>query len=361
MKHKIILVFLISSLSFSGWNRSKGQSYVSNLNDQDIKYLRGERLYAQAKYTDAQKLLLEYVDGVSALQGAIDPHFSPYLYLGMCSYYAKNYDKAIEYLKKDLEYDGTRALYNLSCTYALKGDKNNAFTFLELIQGSNDALPGSSVLKDPDWSAYLADADFIRITGKRPPPFKVYEDSCNYYYGKGDLDMALKMINECIKLEPGNIKGYHGRGAIYMQKKEYQNAIDAFQKEIDIESDRSYRKVKKYLGYQQKGQALSYLKDFPGSISNTMTAIRGNLTLWMGYMDLASFQLTNKQYDDAKRVMLDYLHIADDDDFGHYLLGLAYLNLGDTKRSTEEAQRAIDLVKAAGSKPPQEYYDLLGK
>lgn len=360
MKKNITRISLFSAICFFGWSSLHAQStpFTSTISDLDVKYLKGERLYGQGKYADAQKLFSEYVDGS---KDKTDGNFSPYLFLGMCSYYAKDYDKAIEYLKKDLTFDGTRALYNLSCVYSLKGDKTNAFIWLEKCQSCNDALPGASVQSDGDWAAFINDPEFKRIVSKRPPPFKVYEDSCNYYYGKGDLDMSLKMINEAIRLEPDNIKGYHGRGAIYMQMKEYRNAIDAFQKEIDIENSPSYTKVKKYLGYQQKGQALSYLKDYDGAISNTTIAIHGNKTFYVGYMDLASSQLAKSQYADAKTVMLDYLRIADEDDFGHYMLGLAYLNLGDTKKSGEEAQKAIDIARASGTRPPREYYDLLGK
>ncbi len=73
------------------------------------------------------------------------------------------YQQAFNRLEKAVELGGST--YNLSCLYALKSDKENAFLYLEksLIRGEITHL---FVMKDEDWVNYRSDKEFIKLLKK---------------------------------------------------------------------------------------------------------------------------------------------------------------------------------------------------
>ncbi|SFB78804.1 TPR repeat-containing protein [Flexibacter flexilis DSM 6793] len=73
------------------------------------------------------------------------------------------YGQAIAEYEKAIEYGGSS--YNLSCLYALRGDKNNALKYLAMSL-SNNEIKVEFVEKDTDWSHYLYDKDFISVLNK---------------------------------------------------------------------------------------------------------------------------------------------------------------------------------------------------
>jgi len=73
------------------------------------------------------------------------------------------FEQSFEKLEKALEYGGQS--YNLSCNYALKGNKENALKYLE-ISLSKKEIKSSFVLKDEDWQTFLEDEDFITLIKK---------------------------------------------------------------------------------------------------------------------------------------------------------------------------------------------------
>ncbi|HHG84516.1 MAG TPA: hypothetical protein ENJ82_07195 [Bacteroidetes bacterium] len=73
------------------------------------------------------------------------------------------YKEAIEKYKKAIENGGSS--YNLSCIYALKGEKENALHYLNMSL-SNREIDVDFVNKDEDWEAYWDDVEFIALINK---------------------------------------------------------------------------------------------------------------------------------------------------------------------------------------------------
>ena len=73
------------------------------------------------------------------------------------------YLQAIDKFQKAIEYGGKS--YNLSCVYALKGEKENALLYLKSIL-SNKETDVEFVEKDNDWKNFLDDPDFVNIINK---------------------------------------------------------------------------------------------------------------------------------------------------------------------------------------------------
>lgn len=70
------------------------------------------------------------------------------------------YEKAFDKYKKAVEYGGRS--YNLACMYALKKEKENALTYLN-ISLSKTEINVDFVEKDEDWKEYFEDIDFIKL------------------------------------------------------------------------------------------------------------------------------------------------------------------------------------------------------
>lgn len=342
----LLIVLLVSKLAFGQFT------------SEEILYLKGCRHYEKGNIILCKEMMDAYID---AAGDKIDEHFFPYVYIGTYYYTMQDYEKSLNAFLKDLEFDESRSTYSVAALYALLGDRENALLWLEKNQKTLDAYPRQMLAQDPDWSGLAENKEFLELIGRDlRVPYKVYIDSCDYYANAGDLDMALQMIEEAIKIDPTNVKGYHGRGSLYLSKGEYDKAIAAFKKENEIEEAADYKSTKRYLGYQLMGVTCSYKKDFQGVIDNLTKAINGNKTLYGSYLDLAAHLMGVDDFYEAKRAVMEYLLIAEDDDFGQYMAGLAYLNLGELDASKEHTQKAIDLLKESGTEVPQEYYDLLG-
>jgi tetratricopeptide (TPR) repeat protein len=73
------------------------------------------------------------------------------------------YEQAFEKLKKAIEYGASP--YNLSCLYALKGEKENALMHLKNSL-SNKQIDAEYVEKDNDWKGFFDDQDFKNLLDK---------------------------------------------------------------------------------------------------------------------------------------------------------------------------------------------------
>jgi tetratricopeptide (TPR) repeat protein len=333
-------------------------TFVSNITDTDLKYFKAERKYQAGKYAEAKILLVDYI---RSAYPKFDPHFTPYLYLGVCEYMIKEYDSAILDFKADLEYDYARALYSIAACYALKNDTANAIEWLQKDQNSEVAFSKDALLKEKDWANYLNLPAFQRIMSEdKRSAFKKHIDECDAFLAKGETDNAMKAVEAAIADQPNWAQGYHAMGSLYMMQKKYGEAYIQFKKENEIEDKYENDNAKKYGGYQQIGQAYSFMSNFGASIEYTKKAIAGNKTFYLGYPDLATFMIRDKQYKDAVSVMLDYNRCAPDDDFGYYMTALAYSWAGDDEKKKEYAQKAIYTATAAGNKVPDEYTKMLG-
>ena len=333
-------------------------SFSQQFSDYDVKYLKGVSYYNAGEYDFCIELMNDYINNN---KGKIDKNYMPYVYRGTSYYYKKDIDKSLDDFLKDIEIDPERSTYSVAVLYAMKGNKEKALFWLEKNQKSNEAISKSIILNDTDWGTMHNDADFKALLSKNLcPKFKLYIDSTDYYYAEKNLKMALAMIEVAIKAEPDNIKGYHAKGTIFMQTEDFSTATAAFKKEIDLESAADYTKTKRYLGHQSYGVILSHQKDNEGAIKYLTQSVEGNKTLYGSLFDIAAHQMAINDFQGSLKSMKQYLLIDDNDDFAHYMTGLAYLNLGDTKMSKYHAEQAISIVKKSGAEVPQEYYDLKG-
>ena len=73
------------------------------------------------------------------------------------------YQEAIDKYQKAIDYGASS--YNLSCIYALQGDKDNALNFLNTSLSKRE-IDIDFVENDEDWKDFLNDKDFNKIINK---------------------------------------------------------------------------------------------------------------------------------------------------------------------------------------------------
>ena len=70
------------------------------------------------------------------------------------------YHQAINKLQIAIEYGASS--YNLSCTYALKGERDNAIKYLKMTLSKNE-IDVNYIERDGDWKDFLKDSEFIEL------------------------------------------------------------------------------------------------------------------------------------------------------------------------------------------------------
>lgn len=68
-----------------------------------------------------------------------------------------------------------------------------------------------------------------------PDAFSGYNNRAHYYYGTGQLTLALADYNKAIELSPGFARNYIGRGTMWGMLGQHQKAIDDFSTALSIE------------------------------------------------------------------------------------------------------------------------------
>jgi tetratricopeptide (TPR) repeat protein len=160
-------------------------------------------------------------------------------------------------------------------------------------------------------------------------PLDVYKLRWNIYYQKKDYDNALKDLQELMKLEPANAAYGRSLGDIYLGKKDWQAALDAYKKSSQAnpnDADLLYLMAVAYYNLGETSEQEIAASD----------AIRKN-TKYMGeaYFLTADALQKSKSYDES--VLAYQKSIAAKPDIYE-----AYVNLSDVYRSLNRFNDSID-------------------
>ncbi len=130
-------------------------------------------------------------------------------YTGITALYAKNYDKAIEYLNKAALYNyGGGATYsNLRSAYIGKGDTIKAIAAMDT---ANKLFPND---------------------------LSVLVDMVNFYLTSGQAKEAFSYLNKAKEKDPKNVSFIFAEGTLYEKMLKPDSAIEAYKKAIQIDSN----------------------------------------------------------------------------------------------------------------------------
>ena len=104
--------------------------------------------------------------------------------------------------------------------------------------------------------------------GSPPKDSEYYRKMGLEHYNKGEIDQAIKALDEAIRLDPKNALAFSGRGAMRFNKKQYDEAIADLDEAIRLEPG------KPTSGYYVRGAAWYMKKDHAKGVKDFDEAIR---------------------------------------------------------------------------------------
>ena len=125
-----------------------------------------------------------------------------------------------------LGYRGASAMYNLACTYALKGDREPAFEWLE--KSINAGFDDTGKLQsDPDIASLRADSRFKRIE-------RLSRALSLSQFNSDDWEAGIKHFESFLREEPNSGRGWFDLGFALHYAGQHARAVSAFERAIQI-------------------------------------------------------------------------------------------------------------------------------
>jgi tetratricopeptide (TPR) repeat protein len=135
-----------------------------------------------------------------------------------------------------LGYRGSSAMYNLACTYALKGDRGLGLEWLE--KSINAGFDDNDKIKnDPDIASLRGEARFKQIQELgRVLSISQFGDkeSHDTNYSKPRWAPAIKVYESFLREQPGNGRGWFNLGYALHYSTEHARAVEAFERAIQF-------------------------------------------------------------------------------------------------------------------------------
>ncbi|MBN1047037.1 tetratricopeptide repeat protein [Clostridium botulinum] len=125
------------------------------------------------------------------------------------------------------------------------------------------------------------------------PKAKEYKNKGNEFFSKKDYDNAIEYYNRAISLDSSYLHAYYNKGLAYANKKDYDNAIKLFSKAIEIDD-------KFDATYNAKGVMYYILKEYSNAIENYTAAIDINPNFIFAYNNRANAYKAIGELDKAK-------------------------------------------------------------
>ncbi|MDA3884544.1 MAG: tetratricopeptide repeat protein [Candidatus Delongbacteria bacterium] len=206
-----------------------------------------------------------------------------WFYKGLDAYDAKDFNLAIEYYSKVIEYDP-----DCVDAYISIGNAYQALNrFDKAISSYNKAIK-----LNPNYA-------------------EVYYNRGNTYNSLKEFDKAISSYNKAIKLVPNYTDAYNNRGGAHYKLKEYNKAIVNFTKAIELNPNHAK-------AYLNKGTAHYKLKEYNKSVTDLNEYLR----------------LSNNVYGDAERIrqFIKSIHSKQNGEIKEFYIkdGLTYKTGEDT-------------------------------
>jgi tetratricopeptide (TPR) repeat protein len=151
----------------------------------------------------------------------------------------RDFDRAIVALTQAVDhlgYRGSSAMYNLACTYALKGDLEQGLRWLD--QSVNAGFDDSGHLRDdPDIASLRTDPRFKKIQELSSilslSRFN-NDGSDDSQYSKSRWEPAIRLYESFLRDQPNNGRAWFNLGYARHYSREHTKAIECFQRAIEF-------------------------------------------------------------------------------------------------------------------------------
>jgi len=157
-----------------------------------------------------------------------------------------------------------------------------------------------------------------------------------YIYDKQDLpDIAIRELQESIRLDPTYINAYNNLGTIYNRLGKQQEALAIFKIALQLNPD--YLEV-----HDNLGVVYFALREYDNAIAEFQKAAEINTRGYEPYNNMGSVYLAMGDYEKAEKMLSKALEINPDCVDAMNNLGSIYINRGDF---TQAIQKFQDLIK----------------
>ncbi|MCY3998971.1 MAG: hypothetical protein OXE55_06415 [Flavobacteriaceae bacterium] len=231
-------------------------------NNEDLLVIKTDVLMEQQKFEQAESLIKHLIH--------LSPRDEQYqLQLAIIFSFRNKKRECVELLSKlldstnpDVKYEAT---INLGLEYFRNEDYQNAQSFLfdSLIGNPSD----TDLLEKYIYCQIINDkidqaiTDITSFLEANPGHVQGWQSLSKLLSLVQEHDLALQTIEHAIRLKPSHCKSYKKKGSILQKSKDYQSAILAFEKALDLgcKPHSIHRKIGHcYLGLSQKWKAYKY-------------------------------------------------------------------------------------------------------
>ena len=252
----------------------------------------------------------DYQQAISALEKAIqiDPSFAgTYYNFGFVYTKFGNFQKAAHYLEKAIQIDPNyaEAYNNLAFTYMKLGDYQKAKESTEKAktlfqkQGDKQGITAAENIEMMLKKAKKLDSKEEKGDDVKA---KEYLLKGSDFFDNKDYNKAIEYYQKAIQIDPNFAEAYNNMGTTYIKVNNYQKAIVYFKKAVGIDSqhfEACIRLANAYIKLENYLEALTYAKKAYQIDSNHVTVY---LTLGSAYGGLKDYINAKKYYQKAKKL-----------------------------------------------------------
>ncbi|MBM4137690.1 MAG: tetratricopeptide repeat protein [Nitrospira sp.] len=238
-----------------------------------------------------------------------NPQDSGIMYLlGIIYYQEGNYDLAIEYIRKALEFNPLSDAY--------------AYFYL------GNALKNKKQFDE-------AITCYQRALQMNPQLIEAYHNLAWIFQEKNQTDEAITYYQKALNLNPALADAYYNLGTIFQDRKQFDDAITFYQKALEIDPTLAD-------AYYNLGILFQQRKQFDKAIEFHQKALQFNCDLIDAYFNLGTSYENKKQYDEAIAHYQKALQLNPDLLYAYNNLGNIYKEMGRFDEAIEYFHLAIN-------------------
>ena len=140
----------------------------------------------------------------------------------------------------------------------------------------------------------------------QPQDANAYFDQGNAYHRKGDYDCAIGAFNKAIELKPDYADAYYNRGIAYYERRDFDRAVEDYTKAIELKPDYADAYYNRGVIYGKKNLVDRAIKDYDRAIELKPNYAGAYYNRGNAYNNKREYDRAIKDYNKAIQLKPDY-------------------------------------------------------
>jgi len=174
----------------------------------------------------------------------------------------------------------------------------------------------------------------LALPGQEPKDALEIHRTGASYYNRGEYEKAIVAYKRAIELNPDSTEAYYHLGMSYSSLGKYKEAVEAYTRAIRIKSDYAAAYYNLGHAYSNLNRHDKAIKAFRQSIQHEPENVEAYLALANAYFDSGNEEKAVKTFEAA-------ISLKPDDPYTYYRLGLVYFPTGLHARAAEAFTQVI--------------------